>query len=426
MKNLYPYILLLFICTINYRTEAASIKPFFSSPELQKKWFTAAREGNLEMINSLVRQVDVNLHEKETPLSCFILDATALILAACYKHEHIVRYLLTVPGIDVNARSKHGVTALSYAALSGYENIVKSLIQARGINIEAQDQFGRTALNEAVEQKQDNVVKILLSIPGININHQDNDGRSPFIAATCKNSENIVKLLLAMPDININLQDTEGSTALMHSVEFWKNENIVKLLVNAPDINFYIRDKKGKTALMRAQESSLKIAKILQDKITKLTAKAIEAIDNNHIETLKLILNQIGVNNVVGPDGTPIFAKAVASGDLQIYFCIVHHPDYTRAKPIKEQEILPHWRPEEELAIIEEQPLPILPSSPNPHTQQLGQSSDITKTSEILEYACARCSKKNCAHRCSRCKKAFYCSEDCQKADWLNHRTVCN
>jgi len=27
--------------------------------------------------------------------------------------------------------------------------------------------------------------------------------------------------------------------------------------------------------------------------------------------------------------------------------------------------------------------------------------------------------------RCARCKKTFYCNEECQKRDWVNHKTDC-
>lgn len=43
---------------------------------------------------------------------------------------------------------------------------------------------------------------------------------------------------------------------------------------------------------------------------------------------------------------------------------------------------------------------------------------------------CAKCSKDKSdsgqgLKRCGRCKLAHYCSRECQKADWKNHKTLC-
>ncbi|KAJ7701772.1 hypothetical protein B0H17DRAFT_164241 [Mycena rosella] len=40
---------------------------------------------------------------------------------------------------------------------------------------------------------------------------------------------------------------------------------------------------------------------------------------------------------------------------------------------------------------------------------------------------CANCSKTNdqSLKRCSRCKRAVYCSIDCQTADWKSHKALC-
>ncbi|KAJ7640878.1 hypothetical protein DFH06DRAFT_1215498 [Mycena polygramma] len=42
---------------------------------------------------------------------------------------------------------------------------------------------------------------------------------------------------------------------------------------------------------------------------------------------------------------------------------------------------------------------------------------------------CAKCSKPDNDQSfkcCSRCKNTVYCSQDCQKADWKSHKTVCS
>ncbi|KAK8806600.1 hypothetical protein WA588_003164 [Blastocystis sp. NMH] len=39
--------------------------------------------------------------------------------------------------------------------------------------------------------------------------------------------------------------------------------------------------------------------------------------------------------------------------------------------------------------------------------------------------ACAYCFKRTKLLRCSKCQKTKYCSRECQKKDWLNHKIVC-
>ena len=48
--------------------------------------------------------------------------------------------------------------------------------------------------------------------------------------------------------------------------------------------------------------------------------------------------------------------------------------------------------------------------------------ADRTKRNKI-------CGNLNCMkpgdRRCSRCKKMFYCSKECQKSEWLEHKKDC-
>ncbi len=46
-------------------------------------------------------------------------------------------------------------------------------------------------------------------------------------------------------------------------------------------------------------------------------------------------------------------------------------------------------------------------------------------SNKMLGEYCMICGKQNELSRCGRCKKVFYCSRECQKADWQNHKPNC-
>ena len=38
---------------------------------------------------------------------------------------------------------------------------------------------------------------------------------------------------------------------------------------------------------------------------------------------------------------------------------------------------------------------------------------------------CSNCNKEKVILRCTKCKKAYYCNINCQKSDWLKHKSKC-
>ena len=50
------------------------------------------------------------------------------------------------------------------------------------------------------------------------------------------------------------------------------------------------------------------------------------------------------------------------------------------------------------------------------------------KILEQRKNVCRTCLKDNCKFSCSICKKAYYCSKECQNMDWkqLDHKTICS
>lgn len=85
--------------------------------------FQATREGNTDMVKSLVTSqgADVNARDER--------GSTPLIEAARYGHEDICRVLIAA-GADVKAKDNDGKTALMLAIQGDHEDVVRVLNQA--------------------------------------------------------------------------------------------------------------------------------------------------------------------------------------------------------------------------------------------------------------------------------------------------------
>jgi len=84
----------------------------------------------------------------------------ALFRATREGNTDMVRSLLSAPGVDVNATDERGSTPLLEAARFGHEDICRMLI-ASGANLKAKDKDGKTALQLAIQGDHDDVVRVL-------------------------------------------------------------------------------------------------------------------------------------------------------------------------------------------------------------------------------------------------------------------------
>ena len=84
----------------------------------------------------------------------------SLFRATREGNTDMVRSLLSSPGIDVNATESGGSTPLLEAARYGHEDISRILIAA-GANLKAKDRDGKTALQLAIQGDHEEVVRVL-------------------------------------------------------------------------------------------------------------------------------------------------------------------------------------------------------------------------------------------------------------------------
>src|SRR5690242_11712530 len=84
----------------------------------------------------------------------------ALFRAVREGNTEMVKSLLSAPGVDVNATDEKGNKPLLEAARFGHDEICRVLI-ANGASVKVKDKDGNTALMLALRNNHDDVVKVL-------------------------------------------------------------------------------------------------------------------------------------------------------------------------------------------------------------------------------------------------------------------------
>ena len=97
-------------------------------------------------------------------------DVTALMFAAADGHDAMVTLLLTVPGINVNAKNSDGRTALMLAAWRGHSAVVSLLLAVPDIDVNDKDAHANTALSYAAWDGHVVVMSLLAAMPTIDVN----------------------------------------------------------------------------------------------------------------------------------------------------------------------------------------------------------------------------------------------------------------
>lgn len=366
MQNLSKVILLaLIIAGYNYQvvTAGGSEK---SRREISESWFQAAANADLEKLQTLTSAEYLNAQDQD--------GRTALILACREKHEKIALWLLKVPGIDVNTQDDDGYTALMATSFHGNENIAKLLLQNSNINVNIQNIYGSTALINAAAQGHIGVVKLLLNAPEIDVNIADKAGFTPLIKAARFGNSVIVKLLLATPGINILAKRRENGIdySALQLAEAFEHPQVVQAITD------------------------------------KLILCAFEAVAKNDLETLKAIIEEIGINEISDSEGNTLLDKAYSADTINFVLQNAKDP----------------------LILLARFPFEFIQPSSDIFKFFLDLAYAHTdtsskKTENLADNTCAFCSKKSCEQFCAGCNKIYYCSVDCQKKDWATHKTNC-
>ncbi|OQA91454.1 MAG: Ankyrin repeats (3 copies) [Elusimicrobia bacterium ADurb.Bin231] len=189
-------------------------------------------------------------------------------------------------GMDVNAKSREGVSLLHSAAETGHMAIASFLIEKK-ININARDNSNQTPLLKA---KNFDMIKLLVE-NGANINAVDAKGMSCLHYASQRGKTDIVKYLVGHGAL-VNIKDVLGRIPL-HEAARNDFTEIVEFLVSCgADIN--AKDDRGLTPLHISAE-------------------------NRNYDTVKYLLeNGAVINAVTKNNETPLYLTENINGDSKV------------------------------------------------------------------------------------------------------------
>lgn len=157
--------------------------------ESDKFFFTAARNGNISQLSTLLTEVsNINTIER------------ALIIASSDNQIDAVQFLIE-HGANIEATDHEQSTSLFIACQKGYNQIALFLIN-KGANLEHKNKHGDTPLTIATWNNKFTVVKLLLDA-GADLNSTNFRNKSALYLAREKNLPEIAKLIKSrMPAIS--------------------------------------------------------------------------------------------------------------------------------------------------------------------------------------------------------------------------------
>lgn len=191
--------------------------------------YTAANVGCLSSVKYyLARGADVNAAPSN--------NATPLFVAAQNGYLEIVRALLTVEGVDVNAAiSDDGTTPLIAAAHNGHLEVVQALLNKGADVSAATTKEGVTPLSIAAQKGYLEIVRVLLD-KGADVNAARWDGITPLMVAAYNGHLEVARALLDK-GADVNATSPEGFTSLIAAARNGHLDVLQALLDRGADVN---------------------------------------------------------------------------------------------------------------------------------------------------------------------------------------------
>ena len=213
----------------------------------------AAGRGHTETVRYLLSLPEVELNHQDsaenTALHCAVdvcpIDQTSAVQCA------LVVQLLIDAGADIEMKNRSGHSPLHNACCFGALDIVKMFVEA-GAGVRDTDNHGCTCFMLAVQIGHTETVRYLVGLREVDVNHQDSDDKTALHCAVEEKYTEIVQLLITA-GADMDTKDNEGRSPL-HDACCFGALDIVKMLVEA-GAGVRATDNQGDTCLTIAAYS---------------------------------------------------------------------------------------------------------------------------------------------------------------------------
>ncbi|KAG9403724.1 hypothetical protein AC1031_005214 [Aphanomyces cochlioides] len=163
----------------------------------------AVSDGNMVELRKLLPDCDVNAASDPDSKYC----GKAPLHIVCESGRlNVLNLLLSVPSIDVNARTPYNETPLYFACQHGHVEVVRLLLARPETNVNMTSGNHWSPLHSASENGFVEVVQLLLSRPEIEVNGMA-WRRTPLQLAFYQGHQVVARMLLQHPSIVVNLAE---------------------------------------------------------------------------------------------------------------------------------------------------------------------------------------------------------------------------
>lgn len=365
------------------------------------KLFDAINQSDVKLVTKIIEDKP-NLN-----LNCVDKDGLSPLQLACHKGDLQIATLLVDKGADVNfSKREDGYTPLMFAAIGGRKDLVKLLLE-REVNTRVENCLKRTASDMAAFVGQSDVSAIINcwvpykeSIEPYTVPRElELEPRIPSKQLGCLIHEFIVHPSLHPIELLIFIMD--HIDLVRYGKEFcYVLENLSSRALKTPindetiSLKYYYLSYLIEYCFKNYNSKVMNQCKPDDNFDEERCSKYVEAIIKRFIKQDDPIKPTIG---------TPRLNQFIIE-------CLMKYP-YTQTAVFKTMSF----------ALSKQLPghssgLAVLTQSVDLcGPRQFGRSLDN----------CSVCDKKGDNKKCSQCKATYYCSPQCQKLDWFQHRKAC-